>query len=176
MCLHFSHTFFLLCWLDGFHPCTRPLAWLLLQLLAQKPWTGWLPGLPASPRVSGHIPPGQLPSTSFCALPPCHQPWVCHPGQGAPHPQTGVPHTTLTWAIRCCASTHVFTAVHPHKCSQKNKTPACKGNDEDAKSLYKGYIHSVMKNWACKGNMCWKHKSKRHCKHTLHLFSSHEQG
>ena len=118
----------------------------------------------------------QLPSTSFCALPPCHQPWVCHPGQGAPHPQTGVPHTTLTWAIRCCASTHVFTAVHPHKCSQKNKTPACKGNDEDAKSLYKGYIHSVMKNWACKGNMCWKHKSKRHCKHTLHLFSSHEQG
>ena len=98
-------------------------------------------------------------------------------------------HTQL-WLHRpgCSAHTHSCatpTAVHPHMCSQlcihtsvhkKNKTPACKGNDEDAKSLYKGYIHSVMKNWACKGNMCWKHKSKRHCKHTLHLFSSHEQG
>ena len=121
MCLHFSHTFFLLCWLDGFHPCTRPLAWLLLQLLAQKPWTGGLPGLPASPRVSGHIPPGQLPSTSFCALPPCHQPWVCHPGQGAPHPQTGVPHTTLTWAIRCCASTCVHSCASTQVFTKKTK-------------------------------------------------------
>ena len=76
-------------------------------------------------------------------------------------------HTQL-WLHRpgCSAHTHSCatpTAVHPHMCSQlcihtsvhKNKTSACKG---------------------CKGDMCCKHKSKMHCKHTLHLFSSHEQG
>ena len=154
--------------------------------MAQEPWTGWLPCLPASPRACGHIPPGQQPSTFFF-VPPWSQANMRHAGR----PECSTPRggwcarhkldlgQTLLCIHTCvhsCASTHLFTAVRPHKCSQKNKTSACKGNDEDVKSLYKGYIHSVMTKCACKGNMCWKHKSKRHCKHTLHLFSSHEQG
>ena len=174
MCLHFSHTFFLLCWLDGFHPCTRPLAWLLLQLLAQKPWTGWLPGLPASPRVSGHIPPAAIHLLLRAATMPPALGVSSRPGCPTPTNRCATHNLDLGHTLLCihmCSQLCVHTSVH-----KKNKTPACKGNDEDAKSLYKGYIHSVMKNWACKGNMCWKHKSKRHCKHTLHLFSSHEQG
>ena len=134
----------MLCWLDGLHPCTR-CACTFSHTIGCALLAGWvsslhyralslaslcsswlrnlgLAGSHVCQPVQGHVvtyhQDSSHPPSSLChhgVRPTC----VTQAGQSAPHPEVaGVPDTSLTWARHCCASTHVFTAVHPHICSQ----------------------------------------------------------